>query len=286
MYEAFYELRERPFSISPDPDFMFLGRQHAMALALLEYGLMNQAGFVVITGEAGTGKTTLMHYCLRRAPSDISVGIVSSTYRSCDELLQWILNAFQLEHRGLARVAMVQVFLDFLAKQKHQGKRIVLVIDEAQNLSPELLEELRVLSNANTDKTPVLHIVLLGQPGLRKMLAEPGLAHFAQRIAVEYHLEPLSYAETAEYIQHRMLKAGSNDLELFDTHARAAVHHHTRGIPRVINLLCDSALVYAFGEGRQRIDAQIIHEAAADRTTAFATHGADPHLVGVVPQAL
>jgi general secretion pathway protein A len=199
--------------------------------------------------------------------------------------LQWILSAFQLEHRGLERVAMVQVFFDFLSKQKHQGKRAVLVIDEAQNLAADLLEELRVLSNVNADKTQVLHIVLLGQPSLRALLAEPKLASFAQRVAVDYQLEPLSYAETAEYIQHRMLKAGCGDVELFDTHARAAVHHHTGGIPRLINLLCDRALVYAFGEGRQRVDAHIIQEAAADKTTGFATHG-DTHLVGLVPQAL
>jgi type II secretory pathway predicted ATPase ExeA len=215
----------------------------------------------------------------------VTVGFVSSTYRNCNELLQWILAAFQLEHHGLARVAMVQTLLDFLSKHKHQSKRVILVIDEAQNLGPDLLEELRVLANVNTDKMPVLQIVLVGQPSLRAILAKPDMAHFAQRIAVDCHLNPLSFAETSEYVQHRVFKAGCNHQELFDVHARAAIHQHTRGIPRLINLLCDRALVFAFGEERQRIDAQIIHEAATDNTTGFRSNTGDTQLLGLVPQA-
>jgi general secretion pathway protein A len=282
MYEAFFGLRERPFSILPDPDFLYLSRGHSMALVLLEYGLTNQAGFSVITGAAGTGKTTLIRHFLRKVSPQVSVGMLnSSTYRTCEELLQWMLHAFQIDYRGLSKVEMVHQFLDFLQKQTNAGKRAVLIIDEAQSLNAELLEELRVLSNVNIDKKQILQIVLVGQPDLRATLSRPELANLMQRVAADYQLNALGETETAEYIRHRIYRAGKSQGELFDADASAAVHRYTGGLPRLINLLCDSALVYAFGEGKRVVDAQIVHDAARDKQTRFAPDVEAPVVVSV-----
>jgi general secretion pathway protein A len=265
MYESFYGFRERPFTILPDPDFLFMSFKHTMALDLLEYGLTNQAGFNVITGDVGTGKTTLIRYLLRQVAHDVSIGLISNTHSTFGELLQWILLAFKLDFRAQSKVEMFQTFLNFLAKQQSLGKRAVLIVDEAQNMNPETLEELRMLSNVNTDKSEVLQLILVGQPQLRETLRRPDLMQFAQRVAVDYHLEPLDREETSQYIKHRILKAGGSDPQLFDPEACAAVYQHTRGIPRLINLLCDTALVYGYAESRDKIDVQLVHDAAWDK---------------------
>lgn len=265
MYERFYGLREKPFSILPDPSFLYFSRKHSLALDLVEYGLLNQAGFNVITGEIGTGKTTLVRYMLRRLERDVMVGLISNTHRSFGELLQWILFAFKLEHRGKEKVEMFQTFVDFLIEQYAQNRRTLLIVDEAQNMSVDTLEELRMLSNVNADKDQVLQIILVGQAGLRETLRRPELEQFAQRIAVDYHLEPLGREETHGYIGHRLQVAGAKDAEIFDAEACDAVFQHSRGLPRLINLLCDTALVYGFAELKPRIDARTVHEVARDK---------------------
>jgi general secretion pathway protein A len=265
MYEAFYGFREKPFTILPDPDFLFLSFKHTMALDLLEYGLANQAGFNVITGEIGTGKTTLIRYLLRQVSHDVTIGLISNTHSNFGELMQWILLAFQLDFRGQNKVEMFHTFLEFLRAQQIQGKRVVLIVDEAQNMNAETLEELRMLSNVNADKEQVLQLILVGQPLLRETLRRPDLLQFAQRVAVDYHLEPLDRDETAQYIQHRVTSAGGRDPGLFERDACAAVYQHTRGTPRLINLLCDTALVYGFAEGQAKIDAQLVQDAAWDK---------------------
>jgi len=211
MYEAFYGFREKPFSILPDPSFLYLSPKHSTALALLEYGLMNQAGFNVITGEIGTGKTTLIRYLLSQMDRDMTVGLISNTHRSFGELLQWILFAFNLEHRGKQKVEMFQDFLDFLLREYSQNRRTVLIVDEAQNMPTDTLEELRMLSNVNADKDQVLQLILVGQAQLRETLRRPDMEQFAQRIVVDYHLEPLD----------RALPRGS-----FFHHQWAAAHFH------------------------------------------------------------
>lgn len=266
MYEAFYRFREKPFSILPDPGFLYLSSKHSTALALLDYGLMNQAGFNVITGEIGTGKTTLIRYMLTQMDRDVTIGLISNTHRSFGELQQWILFAFNLDYRGKGKVEMFQTFLDFLVKEYSENRRTVLIVDEAQNMSSETLEELRMLSNINADKDQLLQVILVGQAGLRDLLRQPDLRQFAQRIAVDYHLDPLDRHETHAYIRHRIAVAGGNDAQLFDDAACDAVYKHSQGVPRLINLLCDTALVYGFGAQKPRIGAPIVEEVAADKT--------------------
>lgn len=265
MYEAFYGFREKPFSIIPDPGFLYFSPKHRMAFDLLEYGLMNQAGFNVITGEIGTGKTTLIRHLLSQMGPDVTVGLISNTHQSFGELLQWILFAFNLEYRGKEKVEMFHTFLDFLVQQYGQNKRAVLIVDEAQNMSAGTLEELRMLSNVNADKDQVLQVILVGQAGLRDTLRRPDLEQFAQRIAVDYHLEALNQDETRTYIRHRIHIAGVNNPELFDDAACDAVYQHSQGVPRLINLLCDTALVYGFAEQKAQIDEQIVNDVAADK---------------------
>jgi len=265
MYEAFYGFREKPFSILPDPSFLYLSRKHRMALDLLEYGMMNQAGFNVITGEIGTGKTTLMRHVLNQLDRDVTVGLISNTHRSFGELLQWILFAFKLEHRGKEKVEMFQDFLDFLIEQYAQRRRTLLIVDEAQNMSADTLEELRMLSNVNADKDQVLQVILVGQAGLRDTLRRPEMEQFAQRIAVDYHLEPLDLQDTHAYIYHRIKVAGGDGVRLFDAAACDAIFDHSRGIPRLINLLCDTALVYGFAEQKPSIDSRMVDDVARDK---------------------
>jgi len=265
MYEAFYGFREKPFSILPDPSFLYLSRKHRMALDLLEYGMMNQAGFNVITGEIGTGKTTLMRHVLNQLDRDVTVGLISNTHRSFGELLQWILFAFKLEHRGKEKVEMFQDFLDFLIEQYAQRRRTLLIVDEAQNMSADTLEELRMLSNVNADKDQVLQVILVGQAGLRDTLRRPEMEQFAQRIAVDYHLEPLDLQDTHAYIYHRIKVAGGDGVRLFDAAACDAIFDHSRGIPRLINLLCDTALVYGFAEQKPSIDSRKVDDVARDK---------------------
>jgi type II secretory pathway predicted ATPase ExeA len=236
-----------------------------MAFDLLEYGLMNQAGFNVISGEIGTGKTTLIRHLLGQMGPDMTVGLISNTHRSFGELLQWILFAYGLDYKGKEKVEMFHTFLDFMLQQYAQNKRTVLIVDEAQNMAPETLEELRMLSNVNADKDQVLQVILVGQAQLRDLLRRPDLEQFAQRIAVDYHLEPLNQEETRTYIHHRLAVAGASNPDIFDDAACDAVYQHSQGVPRLINLLCDTALVYGFAEQKPTIDAQTVHDVAHDK---------------------
>ncbi len=264
MYQAFYGFRQKPFTLLPDPSFLFLNKKHRLALSMLQYGLLSEAGFTVITGEIGSGKTTLVRYVLEEIGDDLTVGSVTNTYRSFDELLQWVLLAFNLEYRGKSKVELFQALTEFMVQEYEQGRRTVLIIDEAQNLEPEALEELRMLSNINTDNNQVLQLVLVGQPGLRETLQRPDLHQFAQRIGVEYHLERLDLEETWQYIRHRLTVAGG-DPDLFDTKGCAAIYYYTQGTPRLINVLCDTALVCGFAEQITRISAELIGEVIRDK---------------------
>ena len=264
MYEKFYGLREKPFSLLPDPSFLYPSPKHRMALVLLEYSLMNQAGFSVITGEIGTGKTTLIRQLLNQIDRDVTVGLISNTHRSFGELLQWVLMAFNLEYAGKDKVGLYQTFIDFLIREYARNRRTVLIIDEAQNMAPETLEELRMLSNVNADKDQVLQVFLVGQAGLRDLLRRPDLEQFAQRISVDYHLEPLNAQETHDYIRHRLTVAGG-DPELFDEAASESVFRNSGGVPRLINLLCDTTLVFGYAEQAQRITAELVEDVAREK---------------------
>lgn len=264
MYEAHYGFREKPFSLLPDPSFLYLSKKHRMALAMLEYGLANQAGFTVVSGGIGTGKTTLIRHLLNNLEQDITVGLISNTHRSFGELLQWILLAFNLDYRDKGKVELYQAFVDFMIQEYARNRRTVLIVDEAQNMAPETLEELRMLSNVNADKDQVLQVVLVGQEELRDTLRRPDLVQFAQRITVDYHLTPLTAEETRDLIRHR-LEAAGGDPELFTEAAAEIAHRFSGGVPRLVNLLCDTALVYGYAEQLDRIDADLMSEVVREK---------------------
>lgn len=264
MYEAFYKLHTKPFSLLPDPAFLYLSEKHRMALSVLEYGLSNQAGFTVITGDIGTGKTTLIRQLLNHIANDTTVGLITNTHRHFGELLRWILLAFNMDHVGDDQVELYRAFVDFMIDEYAHNRRTVLIIDEAQNLSQEALEELQTLSNVNADENQLLQIMLVGRPELRDTLCRPDLAQFAQRIAADYRLTPLEVLDTREYIRHR-LEAGGGRRELFEDAACAVVHHYSSGIPRLINLLCDAALVYGFADQCETINEELVTDVACDK---------------------
>jgi len=248
----------------PDPGFLYPSKKHRIAQTLLEYGLMNQVSFCVVTGGIGTGKTTLLRHLLQNMDKDITVGMLSNTHSSFGELLEWILMAFNLEVADKSKVSMFRAFSDFLIGEYAKGRRTVLIIDEAQNMGPKTLEELRMLSNINSEKDQLLQMVLVGQPGLRDMLQDPSLEQFAQRIGVDYHLEALTQDETESYIRHRLSIAGGDE-NIFTQEACDIVFDQTGGIPRLINQICDTALVYGFAEQAAIIDVDIVNDVASER---------------------
>ncbi len=267
MYEKFYGLTEKPFSLLPDPDFLVLGKKHSAAYTALEYGLVSQAGFTVVTGEVGSGKTTLIRHLLNRLDDDITVGLVSSSHHEMGELLQWLLYAFNLDYRETQKVGLYDLFTQFLIDQYANNKRTVLIIDEAQNLQPEVLEELRLLSNINADKHQVLQIVLVGQPQLRELLRHRDLLQFQQRISVDFHLSALDADETRFYIFQRLILAG-RDKPLFTRKAINLIYQASGGIPRVINTLCDTALVYGFADQKPVLDNGVMVKVLKDKRAA------------------
>lgn len=277
MYEAFYGFSEKPFSLLPDPSFLYLGRKHRMALTMLQYGLMNNAGFTVITGEIGSGKTTLIRQLLDELEQDVTVGLITNTHESFGDLLQWVLMAYGLEYKGKEKVELYETFVQFVVEEYSRKRRTVLIIDEAQNLSPKTLEELRMLSNVNADKNQVLQMILVGQPELRTMLMLPSLKQFAQRVSVSHHLEALNSEETVKYIHHRITVAGG-DVEIFPAKSCSLIWYYSRGVPRVINSLCDTSLVYGFAEQQREIDPDLIKDVVRDRKTGglFQTREDEP----------
>ncbi|HIP53312.1 MAG TPA: general secretion pathway protein [Chromatiales bacterium] len=265
MYKRFYGLREKPFTLLPDPRFLYLGQQHSVAYAMLEYGLTNQAGFSVIIGDVGCGKTTLIRHLLNEVEDNITVGLMSSMHNSYGRLLQWVMMAFDQPYRNKSDIELFDLFTDFIIGEYAKGRRTVLIVDEAQNLQLNTLEELRMLSNINADQDQVIQLILVGQPQLREMLKRPELEQFAQRIAVDYYLTSFSEEETAEYIHHRTLCVGQ-PRKLFSDAACKLVHKAARGTPRLINIICDTALVYGYAENKAVIDEAIIQSVVEDKT--------------------
>ena len=263
MYEDYYGLREKPFSIIPNPDLIYWGRMHRMAFAMLEFGLLNQAGFTVITGEIGSGKTTLTRHLLRRSGDDMIIGVITNTPHGRDELLRWIMLSFDQPIDG-EYLLVFQRFRSFLLEQARYDRRAILIIDEAQNLGLGALEELRMLSNFNTDNKQLLQLILIGQPQLRDQLRAPELEQFAQRVSVDFHLKPLGFEEVGDYIRFR-LAAVSAQKDIFTDEACSLVGKASGGIPRVINILCDTAMVYGFSMRAETITGEIVGEVIGDR---------------------
>jgi general secretion pathway protein A len=263
MYEAFYGLREKPFSILPDPDLIYWGRMHSMAFTMLEFGVMNNAGFTVITGEIGSGKTTLVRHLLRMLAPNLSIGLISNSPQGREELLQWILMALGQPFEG-NYPSLFKQLQDYLYKQYAAHRRTILIIDEAQNLEVEALEHLRMLSNINADKYQILQLILVGQPQLRDLLLKPQLHQFAQRISSDFHLSPLEEPEVVKYIEFRLKAVGATD-SIFSPAACVEIAWASGGVPRMINILSDTALVYGFAGGEKTISQQLVREVIADK---------------------
>lgn len=264
MYTAFFGLREKPFDLLPNPDFLYPSRAHKRALTYLTHGIRERAGFILLTGEVGSGKTTLIRNIIRSQLRDSVLAKVFNTRVDSLQLLMQINGDFGLETDGRDKAALLRELNGFLIEQYAQRRRAVLIIDEAQNLSAETLEEVRMLSNLETDRDKLLQIILVGQPELREILALPGLLQLRQRIQINCHLQPLSAAEVREYILFRLEKAGNKTALTFDEEAVEAIATYTRGIPRLVNILCDYIMIDAFSAQSRNIEGNVVHELAAD----------------------
>jgi general secretion pathway protein A len=264
MYEQFFDLQEAPFALLPDPSFLYLSKDHAMALTLLRYSILNKQGFTAITGEVGSGKTTLINRIIDELDDSITVGLINFTHNAFGELSEWVLMAYGLEYKNKSKVEIYDDFVKFLIDEYRHGRRVVLIIDEAQNMGAKTLEEVRMLSNVNAQKDYLLHLIIVGQPELRETLRLPELRQLTQRISVFYHIGRLSLAETESYITHRLETAGGTP-GLFSKDAISKIWHEAHGVPRLINTLCDLSLVYGFSSSSSTIDCDIVDEVLADR---------------------
>lgn len=264
IYLDHFGLNERPFSLVPDPDFIYWSQAHERAYAMFEYGLLTRSPITLITGEVGAGKTTLMHYLLKTLDDDLVVGLISNAHGTRDELLRWVLQSLdQPVAPGADYVSLFGQFEEFLIATYSKGERVVLFFDEAQNLSRESLEELRMFTNINANKDELLQLVLIGQPELRDNVRHPNLTQFAQRVASSFHLPGLNAETTADYVHHRLTVAGAKQ-KIFSPGACTRIYNETRGVPRLINQLCDFCLLYAYAEGSNRVTQATVQQVIND----------------------
>jgi type II secretory pathway predicted ATPase ExeA len=264
MYTSFFGLVKKPFSLTPDPEFLYLSPNHKKALTVLKYGLMSQAGFTVITGAIGAGKTTLVRHILNTIDEESIAGLISNTHTAFGDLLTWVLSAFSIEHDSRNKAERYQKFVEFVQKEWQKQRRVILIVDEAQNMELQTLEELRLLSNINVGQDAVLQIVLVGQPELLTKLQAPELIQFAQRVSVGFNLAPLNFQETKKYIYYRLLIAGGST-QLFTPSACSAIYYFTTGVPRLINNICDLSLLYAFAEDEKIVSLQTVIEVIKEK---------------------
>jgi putative secretion ATPase (PEP-CTERM system associated) len=261
MYERFYNLRERPFSLSPDPDYLYPSRVHTEALNYLRYGIEGHAGFVVITGEIGSGKTTLLQAALRSLDTRTAVARLVNTALDARELIEAVMLDFGLEPPpGASKPLLLRDLARFLVDQRRAGRLALLIIDEAQNLSLSALEEVRMLSNLETEKSKLVQIVLVGQPNLHDVMERPELEQLRQRVTVRYHLRPLDAPETAAYIHHRLKKAALGAPMVFPPDATDLIGRYSEGLPRKINVIADAVLLFGYGEDKRTIDAALVRD--------------------------
>lgn len=258
LYADFFGLKERPFTLLPDPSFIFWSAQHKRAFSVLEFGILSRAPITLVTGEIGAGKTTLIQELLQEIDEDVTIGLISNAQGGRGELIQWILNALGIPVApNSSYVEMFQSLQNFLIDEYASGRRVILIIDEAQNLSEEGLEEIRMLTNINSNKDELIQLILVGQPELRDMVKRPGMQQLAQRIAAAFHLTAMDAATVRHYISHRLVRAGGTGAE-FSPEACDLVYRETRGVPRLVNQLCDFAMLYAWTSEAETVTPDVV----------------------------
>ena len=271
MYETYYGFSEKPFSLTPDPKYLYRSQSHGNAFDLLQYAVRRREGFVVVTGDIGTGKTTLCRVLLEQVDRKTFTALVLNPFLAEEDLLRLVLQEFGVVSReeikrgrlsGISKAALIETLNEFLLSLQRLGAQALLIIDEAQNLPLQTLEQIRILSNLETEKEKLLQIVLVGQSNLKDLLRRPELRQLDQRVSIRSDLKPLSKEETFAYIQHRLSVAGGGAAVTFAPRALARVHRYTMGIPRLINLLCDRALLSGFSAHTNRIAPEYVDEAA------------------------
>lgn len=266
MYEQHFGLVKKPFSLSPDPEFLYFGHNHQRALTMLQYGIENNAGYTLISGEVGCGKTTLIRHLIGSLDTDYEIGLMSNTHPSFGTTVDLILLAFDIVPAKRSKVEKYRALEKFLIEQYSLGKKVLLIVDEAQNLTVGMLEELRLISNINADKDQVLQVVISGQPEIRTLLEKSQLRQFRQRISSDYHLEPLSLEQTRRFIQHRLKISGCQQhTEIFTQRAIRLLHLFTQGTPRLINKYCELCMVYAFADHDKNVDWRIVMSVMRDK---------------------
>jgi putative secretion ATPase (PEP-CTERM system associated) len=264
MYEKFFQLNRKPFELVPNPDFLYMSRTHKKALHYLHYGIKDKAGFMLLTGEVGSGKTTLISDLIKRVDVDVKLAKIFNTKVTSEQLIAMINDDFGLDVNGKDKVRLLKELNDFLVEQHARRNNAVLIIDEAQNLKPDLLEEIRMLSNLETDTTKLLQIILVGQPELRQTLSLPELRQLRQRISVNCRISPLTKDETEEYILHRLEVAGNRTAVTFAEGCIDAIYHHCKGIPRLVNIVCNFLMMTACMEETKTIDTAMVHDVVED----------------------
>ncbi|MCM8823086.1 MAG: AAA family ATPase [Candidatus Omnitrophica bacterium] len=265
MYEKFYGLNEKPFNVTPDTKFFFPSEKHEEALNSLIFAIIERKGFVVITGEIGSGKTTVWHVLLKRLVRGTKIALITNTHLTPKQIIMAILDEFEVPFKDNAsKIKLMSLLNKFLIEQISLGINVVVIIDEAQNLSISALEEVRMLSNLETEKEKLIQVILLGQPELRDKLKKKEMEQLRQRIAVYYHILPLDKEETKNYINHRLKLAGANGKVIFDNEAVEKIYFYSRGTPRKINTLCDRALLTGFIKEATIINKYIVDESASD----------------------
>ena len=264
MYETFYGLKEKPFELLPDPAYLYLSQGHRAALTLLRYSIASRQAFSVVTGEVGSGKTTLINRVLGELKADTTIGLMSYTHQQSSDMAEWVMMAFGLDYRNKTKAELYDDLVSFLINQYAQDRQTILIVDEAQHMQVDGLEDIRMLSNVNAKKEYLLHLILVGQPELRDLLQCNSLRQLTQRVSAAYHLGALSDDESQEYIGYR-LKVSGAQAEIFSPEAKRLVAEASSGIPRVINTICDFALVYGYSEQKKVIDAEIVKAVLLDR---------------------